>query len=76
MNKIHYFIVSFDTETGEWDIDTDAETKFLDNETIYDTETGQWETAYLGDGKYNDDDDDIAGKLYTALRILNKGDNQ
>jgi hypothetical protein len=76
MKKIHYFIVGYDTETGEWDIDTDAETKFLDNETIYDTETGEWETAYSGDGKYIDDDDDIADKLYSALKILNKGDNQ
>lgn len=74
MSKNHYFIVSYDTDTGEWDIDIDAETSRLNNETIYDNETGQWETAYLGDGKYNDNDDDIAGKLYMALRQLNKGD--
>ena len=76
MSKNHYFIVSYDTDTGEWDIDTDAETSLLDNKTVYDNETGQWETAYLGDGKYNDNDDDIAGKLYMALKQLNKGDNQ
>ena len=76
MSKNHYFIVSYDTDTGEWDIDIDAETSRLNNETIYDNETGQWETAYLGDGEYNDNDDDIAGKLYMALKKLNKGDNQ
>ena len=76
MSKNHYFIVSYDTDTGEWDIDNDAETSLLDNKTIYDNETGQWETAYLGDGEYNDNDDDIAGKLYMALKQLNKGDNQ
>ena len=76
MTKNHYFIVSYDTDNGEWDIDTDAETKFLNNETVYDTKTGQWETAYLGDGEYNDNDDDIAGKLYMALKQLNKGNNQ
>ena len=75
MSKNHYFIVSYDTDTGEWDIDNDAETSLLDNKTIYDNETGQWETAYLGDGEYNDNDDDIAGKLYMALKQLNKGDN-
>ena len=74
MTKNHYFIVSYDTDNGEWDIDTDAETKFLNNETVYDNDTGQWETAYLGDGEYNDNDDDIAGKLYIALKQLNKGD--
>lgn len=74
MSKNHYFIVSYDTDTGEWDIDIDAETSRLNNETIYDNETGQWETAYLGDGEYNDNDDDIAGKLYMALKKLNKGD--
>ena len=76
MSKNHYFIVSYDTDTGEWDIDNDAETSLLDNKTIYDNETGQWQTAYLGDGGYNDNDDDIAGKLYMALKQLNKGDNQ
>jgi len=76
MSKNHYFIVSYDTDTGEWDIDNDAETSLLDNKTIYDNETGQWETAYLGDGEYNDNDDDIAGKLYMALKQLNNGDNQ
>ena len=76
MSKNHYFIVSYDTDTGEWDIDIDAETSRLNNETIYDNETGQWETAYLGDGEYNDNDDDIAGKLYMALKKLNKGNNQ
>ena len=76
MTKNHYFIVSYDTDNGEWDIDTDAETKFLNNETVYDNDTGQWETAYLGDGEYNDNDDDIAGKLYIALKQLNNGDNQ
>ena len=76
MSKNHYFIVSYDTDTGEWDIDNDAETSLLDNKTVYDNNTGQWETAYLGDGEYNDNDDDIAGKLYMALKQLNKGDNQ
>ena len=71
MTKNHYFIVSYDTDIGEWDIDTDAETKFLNNKTVYDNDTGQWETAYLGDGEYNDNDDDIAGKLYIALKQLN-----
>ena len=74
MTKNHYFIVSYDTDNGEWDIDTDAETKFLNNETVYDTKTGQWQSGYLGDGEYNDNDDDIAGKLYIALKQLNKGD--
>ena len=76
MSKNHYFIVSYDTDTGEWDIDNDAETSLLDNKTVYDNDTGQWETAYLGDGEYNDNDDDIAGKLYIALKQLNKGNNQ
>ena len=76
MTKNHYFIVSYDTDTGEWDLDNDAETSLLDNKTIYDNETGQWQTAYLGDGEYNDNDDDIAGKLYMALKQLNNGDNQ
>jgi PKD repeat protein len=76
MSKNHYFVVSYDTDTGEWDIDTDAETLKFDNETIYNNETGQWETAYLGDGEYNDNDDDIAGKLYMVLKQLNKGEQQ
>lgn len=76
MSKNHYFIVSYDGDTGEWDIDIEAENKFLNNETIYDNDTHQWELAYLGDGKYNDNDDDIAGKLYMALKQLNNGDNQ
>ena len=76
MSKNHHFIVSYDTDTGEWDIDIDAETSRFNNETVYDNDTDQWETAYLGDGEYNDNDDDIAGKLYMALKQLNKGDNQ
>lgn len=73
MSKNHYFIVSYDGDTGEWDIDIDAETSRLNNETIYDNDTGEWQSAYLGDGTYNDDDDDIAHKLYMALKKLNKG---
>ena len=56
----HYFILCFDAETNTWDWDTDQEEVAFPNGTVYDEETNTWTSAYLGDGEYIDNEDEVS----------------
>ena len=71
MSKLeHHFVLKYTSENG-WEVDTDSETaRFVDG-TIYDTETQTWESAYEGDGKYNEADNDLMDQLVRKLAEMN-----
>ena len=71
MSKQHYFVVYFDNDTKQWVHDPDTEETYLDNQTVYNTKKYCWEYGYLGDMKFNDDNDRIAEKLAEMLAANN-----
>jgi hypothetical protein len=70
--KEHHFIVSYSKENG-WIIDLNIEQVKYPDGTIFNYETSEWELSYIGDGEYNDNDDEITGTLGKALKQLNEG---
>ena len=69
--KEHHFIVKYSKENG-WSWDTDTEQNvFEDGMCVFNLETIEWETGYLGDGKFNDNDDEIGGRLNQILKEAN-----
>lgn len=73
--KEHHFIVSYSKENG-WIIDLSSEQVKYTDGTIFNYETNEWELSYIGDGEYNDNDDEITGTLGKALKQLNEGQGQ
>lgn len=70
----HHFVIAYDTETKLWSWDTDQEELRFDDGTIYNQATEEWSSGYLGDGKYDESDSDLATILQTNIRAMN-GDN-
>jgi hypothetical protein len=71
MRKIHHYIVSFDTSTGAWKWDTDLEADKFDDGTIFSYEDHEWSSAYLGDGEYDPDEENLINQLKHALGVMN-----
>lgn len=70
--KEHHFIVSYSKQNG-WIIDLSSEQVKYPDGTIFNYDTSEWELSYIGDGEYNDNDDEITGTLGKALKQLNEG---
>jgi len=68
----HYFIISFDSATNEWEWDTEQEEESLTNGTCFDPETGKWVYAYLGDGEYVDNEDELSEQMSKHLKSMNQ----
>ena len=68
----HYFIISFDASTNEWEWDTEQEEASLTDGTCFDEETGKWVSAYLGDGEYVDDEDELSEQMSKHLKMMNE----
>jgi hypothetical protein len=68
----HYFILSFDAETNTWDWDTDQEEVAFPDGTVYNEETNEWTIAYLGDGEYIDNEDEVSSQMYRHIRLMNQ----
>lgn len=68
--KEHHFIVSYSKENG-WIIDLGSEQVRYPDGTIFNYDTSEWELSYIGDGEYNDNNDEITGTLGKALKQLN-----
>ena len=64
--KEYHYIVKYNSEDG-WSIDADTESANFPNGTIYNTKTEQWEFGYLGDGKFNGQEDELATQLSRKL---------
>ena len=71
MRKIHHYIVSFDTSTGAWKWDVPIEEAKFDDGTIFDYEEHEWSSAYLGDGEYDPDEENLINQLKHALGVMN-----
>lgn len=69
--KEHHFIVSYSKQNG-WIIDAASEQVKYPDGTIFNYETSEWELSYIGDGEYNDNDDEITDTLGKALKQLNE----
>lgn len=71
MRKIHHYIVSFDTSTGAWKWDVPMEETKFDDGTIYNYEEHEWFSAYLGEGEYDPDEENLINQLKHALGVMN-----
>ena len=68
--KEHHFVVTYSKQNG-WNIDIEGEELRFPNGTVFNYDTTQWENSYIGDGEYNDNDDEITGTLGQMLEQLN-----
>lgn len=68
----HYFIISFDAETNTWEWDTEQEEVAFPDGTVHNEDTNEWCIAYLGDGEYIDNEDDLSMQMSTHLRYMNE----
>ena len=70
MTKQHHFVVVFDEETGEFEVDFDTQEAKFDGKPIYDLDTEEWE----GITEQIEDENSIynrsADALFLALRGL------
>jgi len=48
----HYYIISFDTRYGEWELDAEAEQNHFPDGTILDIDGDGWFHDYTGDGEF------------------------
>jgi hypothetical protein len=65
MSKQYYFVVFYDTETGEWSSDPEREDAVFRDDRVWDTETEMWERAEF---EMNTEADEIATKLDELLK--------
>ena len=70
-NKQHHFVISYNENSG-WGIETELEEIVFSDGTVFNHDTTQWENSYLGDGEYNDNNDEITGTLGKVLAELSK----
>lgn len=70
MSKEYTYVIVYKEGEG-WSIDYESEEQFFPNGTIYDNETTQWEHGYLGDGEFNEREEEITETLSSALELLN-----
>ena len=68
----HYFIISFDAATNEWEWDTEQEETSLTDGTCFDPETKKWVSAYLGDGEYVDNEDELSEQMCRHIKTMNE----
>jgi len=69
----HYYIISFDTRYGEWELDAEAERNHFPDGTILDIDGDGWFHDYTGDGEFYPEAERLAEQLTEAIKQLNKG---
>lgn len=69
----HHYIISVDTESGEWVIDTEQEELRFPDGTVYNEDTNEWASEYLGDGEFLPHSAKLMKQLTGLLEQLNKG---
>jgi hypothetical protein len=67
----HYFIISFDAKDNSWEWDTEQEQVAFPDGTVWDEDNKEWTIAYLGDGEYIDNEDELSEQLGTHIRLMN-----
>lgn len=71
MSRQIHFVVMYDTESGEFEVDYDTQSVRFPEGYIYDTNTEEW--SRVSDEELNDDDSEYcksADALYDALRMI------
>lgn len=58
-NKQYYFITFYDSDTGKWIHDVDTEQAMFGNRLIWNNETSEFESGYLGDGEYEENEEEV-----------------
>ena len=58
-NKQYYFITFYDSDTGTWIHDVDTEQAMFGNRLIWNNETSEFESGYLGDGEYEENEEEV-----------------
>lgn len=74
MSKTHYFIVSYNTERKEWELDTEAEETYFPDGTVLDLDEAQWFRDYSGDGEFYPEAEQLTEQISKAINQLNKGE--
>jgi hypothetical protein len=69
--KQHHYIISYETDTKSWVLDADCEEVRFPDGTIWNDETQEWESGYLGDGKYESNEEQLGVAINAALAVLN-----
>lgn len=69
----HYYIISFDTHYGEWELDTEAERNHFPDGTILDIDGDGWFHDYSGDGEFHPDAERLSEQITKAINQLNEG---
>ena len=70
--KLHHFIITFDTELGEWFHDTDQEEQHYPMGTIFNWLSGEWLNGYTGDSHFIEGEEENCRKLAEGLAHMNK----
>jgi hypothetical protein len=65
MSKQYYFVVFYDTESGEWSSDPEREDAVFRDDRVWDTETEMWDRGEFEEGT---EADEIATKLDELLK--------
>ena len=79
--KEHYFIVKWSKAEG-WEIDPATEEVRFPDGTVWNGKegVGEWELPYLGEGRFNDNNDLVVEALANLLDTANtkerEGDNE
>ena len=63
MGRQYHYIIMFDDETNEWNLDVDNEESAFPNGTIYNDEINTWEYGYAGDGNFIGIEDTLSTQL-------------
>lgn len=63
MGRQYHYIVMFDDETNEWNLDVDSEESAFPNGTIYNDEINTWEYGYAGNGNFVGIEDILSTQL-------------
>lgn len=68
---LHHFILTYDTELGQWYHNADLEGDVFPEGTIFNWLSGTWLNGYLGDGEFVEGEEQNCANLYQAVNRLN-----
>jgi len=73
MSKQHHYIISYNTGSGQWELDAEAEQAFMPDGTILDLENASWYRDYSGDGEFYPEAERLSEIISKAIKQLNEG---
>jgi len=68
MSRQIHFVVMYDTEAGEFEMDYESQDNYFRNGYIFDTETQEW--SRVSDEELHDDDSDYCKSADTLAEAL------